>query len=292
MRKNFGATIGAFGAILMIVSIVFEYARAVPSYRFIVEPWSMRGFEMVHGWVALAIGVGLLVATLLAAPESAASPSRAPWITVAIAAIGAVLGLAFIRESYSVDFDGGAGLVIALILGIGITAVTSALLKDRSRLMSSQLVSFGMFLVIGAILAFLIFPVLGEVTITGGLWITILVALIAAVSLIVRPVALGPYRMLINSSVLAAMAHILSAGAIRSTLFGEQLETLGVSGQYKDLQVTSGWMLGVAGAVLAFVGAVSLWAKRRDQIKTRERAEKQREAAQKSAAEISAAQAS
>ncbi|MBT8197413.1 MAG: hypothetical protein KJO84_02810 [Acidimicrobiia bacterium] len=289
MRKNFGAAVGTFGAFLMIVSVAWEYARVIPSYRFLVEPWSMRGFEMVHGWVTLGIGVALLIATLLAAPEAATERSRAVTITIATAVMGSALAFIFIREDYSLEFDGGTGLIIAAIFGLGTTAVTMALLKDRTPLAGSQLASIGLFLVLFAVLAFAVFPALGEVTLTGGLWVTILFGLITIVSLIVRPVALAPYRMLINASIFAALAHLLSAGAIRSTLFDEQNAVSGVSAQYKDLQVTSGWMMGVVGTLFVFIGAVSLWAKRRDQIKTRERAEKQREAARQSAAEIDAA---
>lgn len=290
MRKNFGAVVGSAGAILLLISLAWEYARVVPSYRFIVEPWSMRGFEMVHGWVAFALGVALLLSVLLVAPESATRRPRSLIVTGIIALLGIVTAGVFMRESYAIDLDGGVGIAISLLLAVALNTTAKTYLADRVPMLKSQLVSAGSVLVLAIILAFLIFPAIGELTLPAWVWLGITLLGIGGISSIVHPVALAPYRMLVNVSVFAALAHTLSAGAIRSTLLNEQSAVSDVSAQYKDLQVTSGWMIGVGGAVLVFIGAVSLWAKRRDQIKTRERAEKQREAARQSAAEIAASQ--
>jgi len=92
--------------------------------------------------------------------------------------------------------------------------------------------------------------------------------------------------MLIFSISIGGAAIGLSAAAIREHLIGEQLTLTGITGQYKDTQITSGYFIALAGILLAFVGAVSLWAKRRDIISNEQRAEKQRAAAEASAAEI------
>jgi uncharacterized iron-regulated membrane protein len=63
----------------------------------------------------------------------------------------------------------------------------------------------------------------------------------------------------------------------------------GLSGQYRDAQVTSGWFLAQLGFLLIFVGSVAMWARRRDIIINRQRAARQRAAADRSAAEIAVA---
>ncbi|MGI9667532.1 MAG: hypothetical protein ACR2N2_10570, partial [Acidimicrobiia bacterium] len=55
---------------------------------------------------------------------------------------------------------------------------------------------------------------------------------------------------------------------------------------YKDTQAAGGWWLAGLGATILFVGAVGLWAKRRDVVAAIARARKQREAAETSAKEI------
>ena len=37
------------GALLVIVSVVFEFARMKPTNQYLVEPWSLRGYEMTIG---------------------------------------------------------------------------------------------------------------------------------------------------------------------------------------------------------------------------------------------------
>jgi hypothetical protein len=61
---------------------------------------------------------------------------------------------------------------------------------------------------------------------------------------------------------------------------------IGISAQYKDTQAALGWWVAGFGAFVLFIGAVGLWAKRRDIVSALARARKQREAAEKSAREI------
>jgi len=99
---------------------------------------------------------------------------------------------------------------------------------------------------------------------------------------------------------LAAVATWLyitfSAGSLRSALIDKQLATpqipssgepfTGIATPYKDVQITSGWLIAVTGAVVIFLGAVGMWATRRDQRKAQLRAADQRAAAEQSAREL------
>jgi hypothetical protein len=85
---------------------------------------------------------------------------------------------------------------------------------------------------------------------------------------------------------------ILSAGTIRQSLISAQTPFVqsngvtGISSQYKDVQTAGGWWLAGLGITVAWVGAIGLWAKRRDIVAARARARKQRAAADTSAQEI------
>ena len=102
------------------------------------------------------------------------------------------------------------------------------------------------------------------------------------------PAELGVARILIISVAFAWFVEAVSAGAARSTLIRLQLETTGSAAQYKDAQITSGMILAFFGFALAFVGAVALWAGRRDQIAAQQRASQQRAAAEDSLSQIAA----
>jgi protein-S-isoprenylcysteine O-methyltransferase Ste14 len=60
----------------------------------------------------------------------------------------------------------------------------------------------------------------------------------------------------------------------------------GIGAQYKDTQAAAGWWLAGFGTFVIFIGAVGLWAKRRDIVAAIARAKKQRKAAEISTREI------
>jgi vacuolar-type H+-ATPase subunit I/STV1 len=120
-------------------------------------------------------------------------------------------------------------------------------------------------------------------------WVTLAAALFVGLAVTGKPVELAANRMLIFSTVVGGWTIALSAAAMRTNLLEAQVELDGVVGQYKDTQITSGYFLALLGMLTAFVGATSLWAKRRDIIINQQRAERQRAAAIASAAEIQAA---
>jgi hypothetical protein len=120
-------------------------------------------------------------------------------------------------------------------------------------------------------------------------WVAVGAVLLTGLAVTGKPSELAANRMLIFSTLAGGATIALSAAAARINLLGDQLALDGIVGQYKDTQVTSGYFVALFGILVAFVGAVSLWAKRRDIIINQQRAEKQRAAAEASAAEIQAA---
>jgi hypothetical protein len=120
-------------------------------------------------------------------------------------------------------------------------------------------------------------------------WVAIAAVVLVGIAVTGSPAELAANRMLIFSTVGGGGAIALSAAAARSNLITAQLELDGIAGKFQDSQITSGWFVALFGILVAFVGAVSLWARRRDIIINQQRAERQRVAAEASAAEIQAA---
>jgi hypothetical protein len=82
------------------------------------------------------------------------------------------------------------------------------------------------------------------------------------------------------------MSMTMSA-SLRVTLDQAQLDATGLTAEIKNLQITSGVLWARFGGLVAFVGAVGLWAQRRDEIIAVERARKQQEAARESESQLS-----
>jgi hypothetical protein len=82
------------------------------------------------------------------------------------------------------------------------------------------------------------------------------------------------------------MSMTMSA-SLRVTLDQAQLDATGLTAEIKNLQITSGVLWAWFGGLVAFVGAVGLWAQRRDEIIAVERARKQQEAARESESQLS-----
>jgi hypothetical protein len=131
-------------------------------------------------------------------------------------------------------------------------------------------------------------------TITAPTWALVLVLFLALgmMSIAIRPIEMAANRMMIVSSVVGGAVVWLSAGAIRQSLVELQFETdqggglFGIAAPYKDVQAASGWWVAGFGTFVIFIGAVGLWAKRRDVVAAAARAKKQRLAAEKSTKEI------
>jgi hypothetical protein len=274
-----------FGAALVMVSIVWELARMNPNTAYLVEPWSMRGYESVHGSVTFTIGALLFLAGLLTIWQRSREPLVSRLIAVLIG-LGAI-GVAVIYGGPDKTFGGGfLGWVFAGLSGyIARSAAAPLLAKLNSA--TRTMASLGVF---GATTLLLYFAVFSrEIEAPPVVWVAVATALLVGLAVTGSPAALAANRTLIFAVTGGGAAIALSAAAARTNLIEKQLALDGITGQYKDTQITSGYFIALGGILLAFVGAVSLWAKRRDIIINQQRAERQRRAAEASAAEIQAA---
>ncbi len=290
MKKHWVLGLGIVGALLTIQSVFWEYGRMRPDYGFIVDPWSIRGFETVHGSITASIGALALASFLAVAWKGSQRPPVAAAITLFMAVGATVIAAVFGGGDYEITPGFPVIAVLTLILGLVIYRVLGSLLKSTPVFTNAWLRTLLLIILFGAI-AVGVNATIGGQTLSMPQWaaIGIVFALLTALSLASEPRELAANRMLMLSSVVGAAAIALSAGAVRSTLVRFQIEAGGVPAQYKDTQVTSGHLLAVVGMVLVFFAAVALWARRRDAILTAARAERQRAAAEASAAEIEAA---
>lgn len=290
MKKYRVRILGTVGALIAIVSVLWEYARMRPDYQFVVEPWSLRGYEIVHGWVSLSIGVAALLAFWLVAAKfsehAGASAAIVGFIVIEATIIAAVFGP---KET---SITPGFVMIVMLTILMGLTIFrlfrTYVAAVARSFLLRSVtaiVCTVASFIVVGLVFG-------GGATFTLPLWSWVLMGfvLLAALALSGDPKELSANRMLIYSSLAGGIIISVSAGATRSTLVRYQAELDGIFADYKDTQVTWGHLMGVIGLSLVFLTAVALWARRRDLLLNAKRARRQREAAEASAAEITAAQ--
>ena len=273
------------GTVITMASIAWELARMNPATAYVVEPWSMRGYESVHGSITFTIGALLLGAGLLTMWEQSQKPMYSRLIAAAMGL--AAVGVAAIYGVDEKTMGGGAlGAALALLAGYVIRAAVKPFLPKSNPTVASaaSLATFA----IGAAVVYA--ALLGrESDALPVVWVAIAAVILVGLAVTGTPAELAANRMLIMAVVGGGAAIGMSAAATRYNLLDKQLELDGIVGQYKDTQITSGYFLALFGILLAFVGAVSLWAKRRDIIINQQRAERQRAAAEASAAEIQAA---
>lgn len=273
------------GAAITMASIVWELARMNPHTSYLVEPWSMRGYESVHGYIAFAIGAIVFLAGVLTMLEASLRPqySRLIALTMALGAIG----VAAIYGTDEKTMGGGfLGLILAIVGGRIIKGLVVPLLPQLASGLQA-LTSLAIMAAGAAVLYLILFG--RESDSLPVVWATIGTALLFGLAATGKTPELAANRMLMFSTVVGGATIALGAAATRANLLAAQFELDGIVGQYKDSQITSGYFIALFGMLLAFVGAVSLWAKRRDIIINQQRAERQRLAADASAAEIQAA---
>ena len=310
MKRWLLRSLGIVGGVLIIQSVFWEYARMKPDYRFLVDPWSIRGFDTIHGAITASIGVGLLIAVLLVTwPGSTGRMARYGIMgyMVLAAVVGAVIfarepivdaatgnkvldaGGEFVTEPGAIDIP--LNFFVLLIVSYVATSFITILVRDVVKPRVAALDRTGAMLATRAASFVIIFIVsvalVGDSTLTLSTWLAVLIAMgvLAALSLLGRPPELAANRMLMAVTVCFGGVIGLSGGAIRSNLLRLQTD-LGIPSEYKDTQVTWGYFLANIGVVLVFFGAVALWARRRDHIGALQRARRQREAAEQSAREI------
>ncbi|MEN8237716.1 MAG: hypothetical protein ABFR53_00805 [Actinomycetota bacterium] len=295
MKKNWTKVALALGPVVMIATLAWEYARMKPDYNFLIQPWSLRGFEMTHGWVIAVLGLLLLIGGLLTSWEGSVKPAMSAAVTmylvVAAVAFSAFFTTGTDRATTDITIKTVSGIIISALLAAVISLSLRSLLKDRSAVFNRALPVFAVL--------FIIISLVISTTIAGTLlsvqtWVLVLFVFLvmAGLSISIRPIDVAANRMMIFTTVAAWAVVVISAGAIRQNLVSAQAAFVqsngvtGVSAQFKDVQAGGGWWLAGFGATIAWVGAIGLWAKRRDIVAALARARKQRAAAEESAREI------
>lgn len=295
MKKNWSKIALALGPIIMIATVAWEYARMKPEYNFLVEPWSLRGYDMAHGWVIATMGVLLLIGGLLTSWEGSGKPAVSAAVTMylVVAATGFTAFFAAGTEhvTTTLNIQTVNGIILSTLLAASIAVSLRSLLGDKSVVFKRAL---PVFVVLFIVISFAVSATLVGNQILIQTWVLVLIVFLvmAGLSISIRPTAVAANRMMILTTVAAWGVVVLSAGAIRQSLVTAQEAFVyadgatGISAQYKDVQTAGGWWLAGLGITIAWVGAIGLWAKRRDIVAALARARKQREAAEESAKEI------
>ncbi len=278
--------IGVIGGLLIAQSTFWEYARMRPDFNFLVEPWAMRGTEMVHGSISLAIGLGLVAALFVVSQKFSEETITSAAVAGGLGVLSVVIVAIFADRQLAITFNFIVQAMLAVVGTIVLYRIATGVVgEDRW----TGFVPFASLVGSAAVSFILAFPVLGGVTVDispGGAF-AMLVAAMLALSLSGEPRELAANRMLVMLAFAAILGLGLQAGAIRQTLIDAQAAgDFGAPADYQDSQITSGYFWAQIGALMVFVSAVAQWAKRRDHILNVRRARRQREAAEASAREI------
>ncbi len=292
IRRNPARVMLVVGTVLAIQSIAWEYVRVRPDYRFIVEPWSLRGYELTQGRVIALLSAGLLVLAVLTWNRLDKRIGGFGFV-VAAAVVAAATAVAAVVSPEPREYSANSIGALAAAGGIGL--VVALVYRDvvgRRVGGAADYLTWPIWIVTSvALWAAVIKPDFVDESQTIELWVIVLVLLAAFFlpAVFAPPRSLAVNRVLILSVAATWGVAIISAGAVRSTLLRTQLEDTGLAAQYKDTQITSGMMLAFFGLLLALLGAIALWAKRRDELEAQRRARQQREAAERSIEELTAA---
>jgi hypothetical protein len=295
LKKNWTKIAAAVGPVIIIASAFWEMARMNPDYRFLVEPWAMRGTELTQGTVFMVLGVLLLIVGLVTAWEGSVSPAVSAGVVGFVVIAATVVAFVFADKDFAFTFSPVSTGLVSMLLAAGVAMALRSLFGQKHGLFKRALPLFFLtWIIIGGLMAVTLINVDVEVPTWQSIFVVFLA--IGALALAIRPPNMGANRMLIVSTVAVWTTIIASAGAMRQTLIDAQVAfvypdgTTGISASYKDTQAAGGWWLAGRGVTIAFVGAVGLWARRRDLVATIARARRQRAAAEISAKEIADAQ--
>ena len=296
MKRDWARVIGTGGALLVILSIAWEYARMKPDNKYLVLPWAFRGYESIHGTVFLVIGAALLISVLLVASNASQRLGNSIAIVAGMVVAGWLIAIVFASgEDVTVASDSIVAFLLAVAIGIGIAFGATRLAESRSLESVANVLKGVTGALIKVVIIFLATVVLGlligdESTVPAHIGILIVMLLLGTLMSLMKTPQMAANRMLLASTLVAGTAIGFSGAAIRSTLTRFQSETEPfIAGEYRDTQVTWGYFLANIGVILVFAGAVMLWARRRDIVQSQQRAAKQREAAEASAKELAAA---
>lgn len=290
--RNFVRNVALFGGVLVVASVAFEYVRMAPSYRFIVEPWSIRGYDLTQGKVVAAIGVGTIVVSLLA------SSARGSTRFNAMAGFGIWLGAVLIAQfpdppPIDLELATFAALLIVAILSYILARSIVNSFAERIPKNMRRYTTLGLLVVLFLIGFFAIakpnFVAPNSAEVDLSVVIAVFVGLIVVSAATAQPRELAIARIGIATALMGWIVIATVGTSARTHLIESQLEAIGVSGTYRDTQITSGIMVAFFGMLLVFLGSTGLWARKRDKLQVIARAHRQQEAARESAAEIAAA---
>ncbi len=291
MKKHMMPIAAVVGGGLVVASIAFEYVRIKPDYRFIVEPWSVRGYQLTQGKVVAAIGVAIIVLSLLAASKRGGNVFNAG------VAFGVWLAAVLIAQfpdppPADISIPAFIGIVVTAVFGYLLARTVTTLVGDRIEPSSRKWVTLGSLVAI-FLIAYLAFvqptfvsPNRTEMDISVIVAIALGIILVAAV--IAQPRELAVARMAMVSSLTAWVVIATLGGGARTNLIKRQIVETGASATYRDTQITSGLMIAFLGMIIVFIASVGIWARKRDRLLVLARARKQQEAAAASAAELAA----
>lgn len=290
--KNRMLMVLLFGLFALSQSTLWEYARVQPRWRgdrFIITPWSVRGYETPQGRVILLSAAILAVlAVLLVMGKIKAN--RVGTLTITGGLIVAAVAATFVGDARPTTV-GGIGVVVLSIVGAALVAATvmrtlGHKVTDRYR----RWVRLGVWVVA---LPLMIYFVIGATV--GGLqrpaWLVLAVglALVGGVVVFRNPPQLGPYRMLIVGAVAIMLVATSMATAVRIQLTGMQFANWEAAADLREVQITWGIFMAWMGGALATIGAIGLWAGERDAVSAQNRARRQAEAARQSELELAGA---
>lgn len=291
MRKNWTKIAIALGPLAIIASLAWEYARINPAYSFIIEPWALRGFETNHFSVFLTAGVLLFIGGVATCWEGTLRPAVSAGIVGFFVVSLTGFTFAFRSETMELSLDPGFLIAVSLIVALAVAISLKSLLgssivvlkrSSLSALVLFVIVYFGLYLTVGG----------SQIDVPTGIVVLFVSLVIGGMAVSIKPMTMAANRFLIFVTVAMWGLILFSAGALRQNLIDEQNAAVQSNGvvdvavAYKDTQAAIGWWLAGFAATVTFVGAVGLWAKRRDIVAALARARKQRAAAEISAKEI------
>ena len=288
MKQNWSKIAITVGPVIVMAAVAWEMARTNPAYGFLVEPWSLRGYELDQGWTYFAIGLALLLLALAVTPKRSVEVGYSAAVVALGTIAGTVLVATFGPNVVAITFSMLVVTLLSLLLSIMLYRTFKSLALPRIPALDRFVVRVSIGLGTLVLIFVVINSTVGSTTVelSPGVAAFAGLGLLGLFALATVPHGLAANRFLIYVSVLGGAAIGLSGGSLRTSLREAQVETIGVAAQYKDVQVGYGWFIALVGIIILFVGAVALWATRRDIIIARSRARAQRAAAEKSAQEI------
>lgn len=299
VKRDWARLIAVVGSLLVVQSVVWEYVRMKPTNNYFIEPWSYRGFESIHGTVVAVIGIALFATIVATASKFNITSRNSIMLVGAMVVVGWLIALVF-TGGEDVTLDGSSIVAFLLSTGIALTILNAVRRMVESGRISggdglSKLLGggTGSLVLVASIFVvnFVVGLILGDdTTIPAHIAILIVLLLLGVLMSVMKTASMSANRMLLAMALVAGSAIGFSGAAMRSTLTRFQSETDPfIPGEYRDTQVTWGYFLANIGIALVFIGAVMLWARRRDIVQAQQRAAKQREAAEESARELAAA---